>query len=310
MILDWDSHIITFHRGYSNMGGFWVQWKTVNISARNRNYVILYFWYNEFSRFSKRAYLNLICFILFVNKNRVASLISIFLGFNQGSIELTLTQFLLFIQACNKNANTFSLTGNSKLAFNNEQDEKIFKLASELLLSDEDCLRKLSSQVLNEASHLTQLNCVLNTLKKIRSKHLKVDMACIEQIGLDDEEESSYQKKEADDELMDAQLNYILDVIRDVFVQHESQISEQLIEVHKLMSISSDDDLIAHLQSQNFELHQEINQLKLEQQLKVNKEKKIANASNGSTGVSTPSSSGYDKKTSLMRGNHHHILTG
>jgi hypothetical protein len=54
----------------------------------------------------------------------------------------------------------------------NEQDEKIFKLASELLLSDEDSLRKLSTQVLNEAQHLNQLNCVLNTLRKYRWKHL------------------------------------------------------------------------------------------------------------------------------------------
>jgi hypothetical protein len=54
----------------------------------------------------------------------------------------------------------------------NEQDEKIFKLASELLLSDEDSLRKLSTQVLNEAQHLNQLSCVLSTLKKFRWKHL------------------------------------------------------------------------------------------------------------------------------------------
>jgi hypothetical protein len=56
----------------------------------------------------------------------------------------------------------------------NEQDEKIFKLASELLLSDENTLRKLSSQVLNEAQHLNQLNWVLNTLRKLRWKHLKL----------------------------------------------------------------------------------------------------------------------------------------
>jgi hypothetical protein len=54
----------------------------------------------------------------------------------------------------------------------NEQDEKIFKLASELLLSDEDSLRKLSTQVLNEAQHLNQLSCVLSTLRKFRWKHL------------------------------------------------------------------------------------------------------------------------------------------
>jgi hypothetical protein len=54
----------------------------------------------------------------------------------------------------------------------NEQDEKIFKLASELLLSDEDSLRKLSTQVLNEAQHLGQLSCVLSTLRKFRWRHL------------------------------------------------------------------------------------------------------------------------------------------
>lgn len=54
-----------------------------------------------------------------------------------------------------------------------EQDEKIFKLASELLLSDEDSLRKLSAQVLNEVQHLTQLNCVVNTLKKLRIRYLR-----------------------------------------------------------------------------------------------------------------------------------------
>ena len=59
-------------------------------------------------------------------------------------------------------------------------------------------------------------------------------------------------------------------VIRNFFVQHEFQISEQLSEVHKLMSISSDEDLLAHLQNQNFELHQELNQLKYEQQQKRN----------------------------------------
>jgi len=61
----------------------------------------------------------------------------------------------------------------SILSTRSEQDEKIFKLASELLLSDEQQLRKLSSHVLNEAQHMQQLNCVLNTLRKLRWKHLK-----------------------------------------------------------------------------------------------------------------------------------------
>ena len=64
--------------------------------------------------------------------------------------------------------------GGGQLTCNNEQDEKIFKLASELLLSDESSLRKLSAQVLNEAQHLTELNFVLNALRKIRWKHLKL----------------------------------------------------------------------------------------------------------------------------------------
>lgn len=147
----------------------------------------------------------------------------------------------------------------------NEQDEKVFKLASELLLSDEDSLRKLSAQVLNEAQHLTQLNCVLSSLKKIRWKYLKQNnseslneivskMSPNEDIELIDEE--------IGDRNEDKQLGYILDVIRDVFVQHKFQISEQLNEVHKLMSISSDDDLLAHLQNQNAQLQQEVNKLK------------------------------------------------
>jgi hypothetical protein len=56
-------------------------------------------------------------------------------------------------------------------------------LASELLLSDEDSLKNLSAQVLNEAKHLTQLNCVLSTLNKIRTKYLKNGgNGCLEQL--------------------------------------------------------------------------------------------------------------------------------
>ena len=174
------------------------------------------------------------------------------------------------------------------------------------MLSDEDCLRKLSAQVLNEASHLTQLNCVLNTLKKIRWKHLKFDTTSIEQ--LNDEclvEEDENEDANAID--LDTQLDYILDVIRDVFVQHKFQISDQLSEVHKLMSISCDDDLLAHLQEQNFELHQEINKLKADQQL-ASKEKR------GAAQVRKLNSSQADKKVVLIGGGaggeHHHILTG
>ena len=37
-------------------------------------------------------------------------------------------------------------------------------------------------------------------------------------------------------------------VLRDIYLQHKTQISEQLNEVHNLMSIQSDDDLLSHLQ--------------------------------------------------------------
>lgn len=37
-------------------------------------------------------------------------------------------------------------------------------------------------------------------------------------------------------------------VIKDVFTQHKIQVSEQLDEVQKIMSISSDNDLLTHLQ--------------------------------------------------------------
>ncbi len=155
-----------------------------------------------------------------------------------------------------------------------EQDEKIFKLASELLLSDEDSLRKLSAQLLNEAQHLNQLNCVLNSLNKLRFKNLSftqnkkllgeffknLDIPDMDQQpeDVDDElnkligdlnNEIYYQDPSCRDEkLQNTQLNYILDVIKNIFVEHKEQISQQLNEVHKLMSISSDDDLLAHLQ--------------------------------------------------------------
>ena len=198
------------------------------------------------------------------------------------------------------------------------------------MLSDEDCLRKLSAQVLNEASHLTQLNCVLNTLKKIRWKHLKFDTTSI-QDQLNEDLTELPRQEEINSAVVENQLNYILDVIRDVFVQHKFQISDQLNEVHKLMSISSDDDLLAHLQDQNFELHQEINKLKAEQQLWINKEKKMLNAASavssannnynnvskcsGNTGpqlrkFGTTSFNSTEKKLVLIGGKHHHILTG
>ena len=229
--------------------------------------------------------------------------------------------------------NSFSLA-NSNLAFDNEQDEKVFKLASELLLSDEDCLRKLSSQVLNEASHLTQLYCVLNTLRKIRWKHLKCEMSSIEKLSdKDDDFELEVggggggEAVIVELEERESNLNYILDVIRNVFVQHEFQISEQLSEVHKLMSISSDEDLLAHLQNQNFELHQELNQLKYEQQQQRNVTLSTSNNNNtkrqhqqhgGVNNQRTSNSklgaiSNEKNVVSIESRNHHHhhhILTG
>ena len=156
---------------------------------------------------------------------------------------------------------------------NNIQDEKIFKLASELLLSDENSLRKLSAQVLNEAQHLTQLNCILNNLRKIRWKHLKLrskgkldqtlnDISSIQKLDeneedVEDQEDSELFENDSDDgqeniekniKLEEEKLDYILNIIKSVFEQHKTQVSEQLNEVQKIMSISSDNDLLTHLQ--------------------------------------------------------------
>lgn len=135
-----------------------------------------------------------------------------------------------------------------------EQDEKLLKLASELLLSDEDSLKNLSAQLLNEAKHLTQLNCVLSTLNKIRTKYLKQTAnGCLEQIeSIDSLNTSStlIPEQTTDNKFTNdsSNVNYILEIIQDIFVQHKVQVSDQLSEMRKLMCISSDDDLIAHLQ--------------------------------------------------------------
>jgi len=142
----------------------------------------------------------------------------------------------------------------------NSQDERIFRLASELLLSDEGSLRKLSAQVLNEAQHLAQLECILNTLRKIRWKHLKLRSKekleqCIEEVDAvcgDFEESASeddeFEKGDCDEKLEEEKLDRILEVIRSVFLEHKVQVSEQLTEMQKIMSISADDDLLTHLQ--------------------------------------------------------------
>ncbi len=140
------------------------------------------------------------------------------------------------------------------------QDERIFKLASELLLSDENSLRKLSAQVLNEAQHLTQLDCVLATLRKIRWKHLRLRVkerveAEVERLGSAEQERESETSEDEDkdkdkdkDKEKEERLDYVLGVVRDVFTRHKTRVSEQLNEVQKIMSISSDNDLLAHLQ--------------------------------------------------------------
>lgn len=54
--------------------------------------------------------------------------------------------------------------------FDENLSKKLLKITSELLVCDEDSLRKLSGQILNEAEHLDQLNAVINALRKIRTK--------------------------------------------------------------------------------------------------------------------------------------------
>ncbi len=173
-------------------------------------------------------------------------------------------------------SNDYCVSSDSSI-LKSEQDEKIFRLASELLQSDEDSLRKLSAQLLNESQHLTQLNMVLSSLSKLRLKSL----SSRRQVGdmltgiLEGQEEDQELDKliqdlnndtvfcdgesmktgqdvvgvcGQDEKQKSEQLSYVLDVIRGVFMQHKQQISEQLTEVHKLMSISSDDDMLSHLQ--------------------------------------------------------------
>ncbi len=181
-------------------------------------------------------------------------------------------------------ANSSNVSSASKsltpFTVNQQQDERLFKLASEILLSDEDSLRKLSAQLLNEAQHLNQLNCVLNTLKKIRWKYLKsIDANDEYSTRVNDQSSADEAELNEDDSNTDSsqtQLNYILAVIKDIFMQHKLQVNEQLSEVHKLMCISSDDDLLAHLQNQNNQLQQEV--IKLREQVNNHDESKLSSA--------------------------------
>ena len=72
-------------------------------------------------------------------------------------------------------ATTASMGSRAELAMapKDAQDEKIFRLASELLLSEQDAVRKLSTSMLNEAQHLSQLGVVVNTLRKMRHSSTK-----------------------------------------------------------------------------------------------------------------------------------------
>jgi len=193
-------------------------------------------------------------------------------------------------QQTSPNSDISEMNGSAYLTFDNSmQDEKIFKLASELLQSDENSLRKLSAQVLNEAQHLTQLNCILNTLRKIRWKHLKlktnekieraidnVNGLCeISDSDISDNENDEVEANDTETKSDDENLDLILNVIKDVFTQHKIQVSEQLEEVQKIMSISSDNDLLTHLQTENTILQQE-----LQKYQNQSSEKKTASTSN------------------------------
>lgn len=254
----------------------------------------------------------------------------------EDSINAQMNNCSLLIECKKLNSNQQSSPSSSSdnnsylppLSTMNVQDDKIFKLASELLLSDDNSLRKLSSQVLNEAQHLTQLNVILNTLRKIRWKHLKLktkekleqtvtdlDQADKENgregssgklSESDDEDETDDSGEEQDVELEEEKLDYILNVIKDVFIEHKCQISEQLTEVQKIMSMSADDDLLTHLQTENSILQEELQKFKCKS---LTSDKKATNnsmwlAGNTSppsnTGLSSPYSSGA---TSLRKFN-------
>lgn len=200
-------------------------------------------------------------------------------------------------QNCSSTKSLLENTNKSSLGSEkNEHDEKIFKLASELLLCDEDLLIKLSAQVLNESQYLTQLRYVLNTLRKIRLNQLsrRLNDALVDLKAISDDEKLLHKEKEEDGDddndcccdesgMGDAenersyaggggsgqnqkssQLDTVLVTVKDIFMQHKAHISDQLSEVHKLMSISSDEDLFTHLSNENTSLHKEIDRLKQE----------------------------------------------
>jgi hypothetical protein len=69
-----------------------------------------------------------------------------------------------------KSASGFGAKQGFSGEFEESLSKKLVKITSELLVCDEDSLRKLSGQILNEAEHLDQLNAVVNALRKIRAK--------------------------------------------------------------------------------------------------------------------------------------------
>ena len=54
--------------------------------------------------------------------------------------------------------------------------------------------------------------------------------------------------KEINEFLLNFSLLLLFKAISEIYTQHKVHVCEQLNEVHKLMSISSDDDLFLHLQ--------------------------------------------------------------
>ena len=100
------------------------------------------------------------------------------------------------------------LAASNGAATTRRQDEAIFRLASELLVSDEHSLRKLSAQLLNEAQHVAQVHFALNTLRKLRWRHVTrgdglcgvLDEARSVLRGEETEEEDGDQEDDHDDE--------------------------------------------------------------------------------------------------------------
>jgi len=77
----------------------------------------------------------------------------------------------------------------------------------------------------------------------------------VERLGSAEQERESETSEDEDkdkdkdkDKEKEERLDYVLGVVRDVFTRHKTRVSEQLNEVQKIMSISSDNDLLARFQ--------------------------------------------------------------